>query len=220
MTNKRSKNDPKMIQIDPKTIQKLWLWINPTCLRDDIFSLVYAEPETWDGSAPRDSVQTNPDTSSLNTWQPLHAYIKKYIDQELPYLMRQICVLQWVEIKTKNSGAMHLREKGPRGGKGKLILRSCILCVHIETSSLWAEFVNKNRCISVRLVSEEVKSIKFDNFDNSHNSFLWPEYFIDFLCERWIQCQAVHYRTETVNCSTKDAYTYEITFLALHPWSD
>ena len=87
MTNKRSKNDPKMIQIDPKTIQKLWLWINPTCLRDDIFSLVYAEPETWDGSAPKDSVQTNPDTSSLNTWQPLHAYIKKYIDQELPYSM-------------------------------------------------------------------------------------------------------------------------------------
>ena len=35
------------------------------------------------------------------------------------------------------------------------------LCVHIETSSLWAEFVNKNRCISVRLVTEEVKSITF-----------------------------------------------------------
>ena len=34
---------------------------------------------------------------------------------------------------------------------------------------------------SVRLVSEEVKSIKFDNFDNSHNNFLRPEYFIDFL---------------------------------------
>ena len=42
----------------------------------------------------------------------------------------------------------------------------------IETSSLWAEFVNKNRCISVRVESEDVKSIKFDNFDNSHNSFL------------------------------------------------
>ena len=104
-------------------------------------------------------------------------------------------------------------------------MRSCILCVHIETSSLWAEFVNKNRCINVRLVSEEVKSIKFDHFDNSHNSFLWPEYFIDFLCERWIPCQAVksvlclHYRPETVHCSTKDAYTSEITFLALHPWS-
>ena len=31
----------------------------------------------------------------------------KYIDQEPPYLMRQICVLQWEEIKTKNSGAKH-----------------------------------------------------------------------------------------------------------------
>ena len=30
-----------------------------------------------------------------------------------------------------------------------------------------------------------------DNFDNSRNSFLWPEYFIDFLCERWIPCQVV-----------------------------
>ena len=36
-----------------------------------------------------------------------------------------------------------------------------ILSVHIETSALWAEFVNQNRCISVRLVSEEVKGIKF-----------------------------------------------------------
>ena len=33
------------------------------------------------------------------------------------------------------------------------------LCVHFETSSLWAEFVNMNRSLSVRLVSEEVKSI-------------------------------------------------------------
>ena len=42
-------------------------------------------------------------------------WVKKYIDQEPPYLMRQICVLQWEEIKTKNSGAF-LREKGSRGG--------------------------------------------------------------------------------------------------------
>jgi len=96
-----------------------------------------------------------------------------------------------------------------------------ILCVHIETSFLWAEFVIKNRCISVRLVSEEVKSINFNYFDNSHNSFLRSEYFIDFFCERWIPCQAwtsvlcLHYSPETVHCSTKDAYTSEITFHAL-----
>ena len=62
----------------------------------------------------------------------------------------------------------------------KLIAVAYTLSTHIETSSLWAEFVNKNRCISVRLVSEEVKSIKFCYFDNSHNSFIWPECFIDF----------------------------------------
>jgi len=65
--------------------------------------------------------------------------------------------------------------------------------------------------------------LNFDNFENSHNSFLWPEYFIDYLCERLIPCQAstsvlcLHYRSETVHCSTKDAYTSEITFLALNP---
>ena len=69
-----------------------------------------------------------------------------------------------------------------------------------------------------------VRAFNFDSFDNYHNSFLWPEYFIDFLCERWIPCQAVtsvlclHYRPETEQCSTKDAYNSEITFLILHPW--
>ena len=29
----------------------------------------------------------------------------------------------------------------------------------------------------------------------------------------------LQYRPETVHCSTKDAYTSEITFLALKPWS-
>ena len=43
-----------------------------------------------------------------------------------------------------------------------------------------------------------------------------------FLCESWIPCLAstsvlcLHYRPETVHCSTKDAYN-ETTFLALHP---
>ena len=42
---------------------------------------------------------------------------------------------------------------------GKLIAVAYVLCVDIETSSLWAEFVNKKGCISVRVVSEEDKSI-------------------------------------------------------------
>ena len=62
------------------------------------------------------------------------------------------------------------------------------------------------------------------HFDNSHNSFLWPEYVIDCLSERWIPCQpptsvlCLLYRPETVHCSTKDAYTSEISFLELNPW--
>ena len=87
--------------------------------------------------------------------------------------------------------------------------------MHIETSSLWAEFVNKN---SVRLVSEEVKSITF-----------LPEYFIDFFMLKMVQMSGFDIRLvftlpptdqgydvpETVHCRTKDAYTSEITFLAL-----
>ena len=32
---------------------------------------------------------------------------KKYTSNPPPYLMRQFCVLQWEEIKTKNPGAKH-----------------------------------------------------------------------------------------------------------------
>ena len=70
--------------------------------------------------------------------------------------------------------------------QGKLIAVAYTLRTYWNRFSLG----EKNRCISVRLVSVEVKEFKFENFDNSHNSFLWPEFFIDFLRERWIPCQA------------------------------
>ena len=44
--------------------------------------------------------------------------------------------------------------------QGKLIAVAYTLRTYWNQFS-WAEFLNKNRCISVRLVSEEVKSIKF-----------------------------------------------------------
>ena len=57
----------------------------------------------------------------------------------------------------------------PQGYKTRKVNCVAILCVHIETSSLWAEFVNKNRCISlVRLVSEEVKMTRI-----FHWFFMW-----------------------------------------------
>ena len=43
------------------------------------------------------------------------------------------------------------------GKKSYLLLR--ILCVHIETSSLGDVYINKNKCFSVSLVSEEDKRI-------------------------------------------------------------
>ena len=49
---------------------------------------------------------------------------KKYIDQEQPYLIRQICVLQWEEIKTKEfrANAPFLREKGLTGWNKNILL--------------------------------------------------------------------------------------------------
>ena len=100
-------------------------------------------------------------------------------------------------------------------------VKGCILCVHIETSSLWAEFVNKNGRISVRLVSEEIKSIKLIILIIHIIESYGQNIPLIFLCERWIPCQAVtpvlflKYRPEAVHCSTKDAYTSEITVLTL-----
>jgi len=47
-----------------------------------------------------------------------------------------------------------------------------ILCVHIGTSSLWVEFVNKNRCISVSFLSEIIHIIvSYDQ--NISLIFMW-----------------------------------------------
>ena len=54
-------------------------------------------------------------------------YSKKYIDQEPPSLMRQICVLHWEEIKT-NGQRIIFEEKGPRGG----IRIYCYSIFHID----------------------------------------------------------------------------------------
>ena len=71
-----------------------------------------------------------------------------------------------------------------------------------------------------------IKTFNFDDFENSHDSFLRPEYFIDYFCENGSHgpCQALTsvlcslFRPKTVHCSTENAYTSEITFLALVPW--
>ena len=46
-----------------------------------------------------------------------------------------------------------------QGYNARKVNGSCVLCVHIETSSHWADFVNKNRCLSACFVSVEDKSI-------------------------------------------------------------
>ena len=108
-----------------------------------------------------------------------------------------------------------------QGCSARKVNCSCVYSAYI--SSLWVEFANKNRCLSVRLVPgggwKHWILIIHIIVSYDQNIFHWF-----FLCEKWIPCQTVasvlclHYRPETVHCSTKDAYTSEITFLALHPW--
>ena len=55
-----------------------------------------------------------------------------------------------------------LKDAMIQGYNARKVNCSCVhICVHIETSSLWAKFVNKKRCIRVRDVSEEDESIEF-----------------------------------------------------------
>ena len=58
-------------------------------------------------------------------------------------------------------------------GQGVNARKENCSCAHIETSSLWAEFVNKNRCISVRLESvEDKKHVILIILIIQHNSVL------------------------------------------------
>ena len=103
---------------------------------------------------------------------------------------------------------------GNKARKGKVR----ILCVHIETSSLCAVFVNKNRCMSV-LVSEEDKSIWFKKILMIHikvsamtRIFHW---FFVWKMDPMSSILWLLYSPETVHCSTKNAYTSEITIFTL-----
>ena len=59
-----------------------------------------------------------------------------------------------------------------QGYNARKVSCSCVFSAFILKLVLFGGFLNKNRCISVSLVSEEVKkALNFDNFDNSHNSF-------------------------------------------------
>ena len=85
---------------------------------------------------------------------------KKYIDQEPPYLMRQICVLQWEEIKTKNSGATrHLC-----GGRG-WIWKYCYCRYEHHGLWLWNSLCYLKFCELNDLKAEDVNNININQED-------------------------------------------------------
>ena len=104
--------------------------------------------------------------------------------------------------------------------QGKLIM------VAYTLRTYWNQFFLGGICKQelMHQCPRRLKAFNFDNFDNSHNSFLWPEYFIDYFCENGFHVRlwhpsCVHFSAQSaVHCSTKDAYTSEITFLALVPY--
>ena len=93
-----------------------------------------------------------------------------------------------------------------------------MLCVHIETSSLWAEFVNKNRCISVRLYLRRIKAFNFDNFDNSCIIVSYDQNISQIIFVKTDSMSGCDIRLVFTFPPKENAYTSEITFLALVPW--
>jgi len=92
--------------------------------------------------------------------------------------------------------------------KSKVVMQGKLIAVAYTLRTYWNQFSLGGICkqdVSVFVqYPRRLKALSFDNFDNSHNSFLLREYFIDYLCERWIPCQAstsvlcLHYRPVTV----------------------
>ena len=60
--------------------------------------------------------------------------------------------------------------------------------VFIKKIPLWSKTMLIRHCQGTNAVfvyyPRGLKALKFDNFENLHNSFLWPEYFIDYFCEK------------------------------------
>ena len=92
-----------------------------------------------------------------------------------------------------------------------------VLCLHYRDSTLQykrsVHFGNKFPCIiTLQLYIQYTLLVCLFESNNVRD---------DFVCERWSLFQAttsvlcLHYHPETVHCSTKDAYTSEITFLAV-----
>ena len=104
--------------------------------------------------------------------------------------------------------------------QGKLIAVAFSLSTYSNQFSLGGVY-NKNRCISVPLMSRVDKSITFDNLIIHIIIFYDQNIWLIFLCKRWIPCQAVTsvlcllYSPETVHCRTKNKSTFEITIFTL-----
>ena len=75
----------------------------------------------------------------------------------------------------------------------KVIMQGKLIAVAFTLRTYWNRFSLGGICKQESSVFDprRIKALNFKKFDDSHNSFLWPEYFIDYLCERWIPCQAV-----------------------------
>ena len=65
--------------------------------------------------------------------------------------------------------------------QGKLIAVAYTLRLYWNQFSLGGFYKQKNASVMFVLYPRRLKSLNFDNFDNSHINFLWPEYFIDVL---------------------------------------
>jgi len=107
----------------------------------------------------------------------------------------------------------------------KVLMQGKLIAVAYTLRTYWDQFsLGANRIDAFLQYPRRLKTFNFDNFGNSHNSFLWPDYFIDYFCENGLHVRLWHpscvyfFHPKTVHCSIKNSHTSKIIFLALVPW--
>ena len=104
-------------------------------------------------------------------------------------------------------------------GAPKVLMQGKLIAVAYTLRTYWNQFslsgICKQEYASVFARDpRRIKAFNFDNFDNSHNSFLWPEYFIDYFCENGFHVRLWHPSCVYINAQRQ----YTAVKKCVHLW--
>ena len=81
-----------------------------------------------------------------------------------------------------------------KDNKAKELMQGKLIAVRYTLRTYWNQFSLGGLCKQEKMhqCSFSIRGFNFDNFENSHNSFLWPKYFIDYFCENGFHVRLWH----------------------------